>query len=189
MKMRKWMRINYRWSATNVRCETMRMKFLPAKLIAFVIVAAILFGCSGKIPNPEDVVEGAPSPDFSLTALDGATFRNSSLKGNVVVLNFWATWCVPCQSEMPVLKEIAANPQVKVVGIALDEGGAKVVQPYVTAHGINYQVLIGNQEVFEQFNGIGIPYTLVLDRKQRIVKIYRGPITREDIDKVLKSIA
>jgi len=106
-----------------------------------------------------------------------------------VVLNFWATWCVPCQSEMPVLKEIATNPQVKVVGIALDEGGAKVVQPYVTAHGINYQVLIGNQEVFEQFNGIGIPYTLVLDRTQRIVKIYRGPITREDIDKVLKSIA
>src|SRR5207253_1742231 len=83
----------------------LHMKFLPAKLIAFVIVAAILFGCSGKIPNPEDVVEGAPSPDFSLTALDGATFRNSSLKGNVVVLNFWATWCVPCQSEMPVLKE------------------------------------------------------------------------------------
>ena len=165
------------------------MKFLPAKLIAFVIVAAILFGCSGKTPNPEDVVEGAPSPDFSLTALNGATFQKNSLKGNVVVLNFWATWCVPCQSEMPVLKEIAANPQVKVVGIALDEGGAKVVQPYVTAHGINYQVLIGNQEVFEQFNGIGIPYTLVLDRTQRIVKIYRGPITREDIDKVLKSIA
>src|SRR5438067_7379809 len=90
MRTSKWARINYRWSATNVRCETMRKKFLSARLIVFVIVAAILFGCSGKIPNPEDVVEGAQSTDFSLTALEGATFQKNSLTGNVVYLTFWA---------------------------------------------------------------------------------------------------
>jgi len=92
-------------------------------------------------------------------------------------------------NEIPVLKEIAAGSRVKVVGIALDDEGSKVVKPFVAAHGINYPVVLGNQEVFEQFNGIGIPYTLVLDPAQRIVKIYRGPITKEDIDQILKSIA
>jgi cytochrome c biogenesis protein CcmG/thiol:disulfide interchange protein DsbE len=162
---------------------------LPAAfLISSVITAALLSSCSGNTANPEDVVEGAQSPNFSLTTLDGATLKSSSLKGNAVILNFWATWCQPCQSEMPVLNDIAANTKVRVVGIALDEGGAKIVKPYVISHGINYQVVIGNQEVFEQFNGLAIPYTLVLDRSQRIVKIYRGPITRDEIDKVLKSI-
>ncbi len=165
------------------------MRFLIARVICCVIATAILSGCGPVNPNPEDVVVGAQSPDFSLTAIDGTTLKNSSLKGNVVILNFWATWCQPCLGEIPVLKEIAAASKAKVVGIALDEGGLKVVTPFVAAHGINYSVLIGNQEVFEQFNGIGIPYTLVLDPAQRIVKIYRGPITKEDIDQVLKSIA
>src|SRR5437763_14490842 len=88
MRMSKWVRINYR-SATNVRCETICMKFLSVKLTAFVIVAEILCGCSVKTPKPEDVVEGASSPEFSLMALDGATFRISSLKGKVVIMNCW----------------------------------------------------------------------------------------------------
>ena len=165
------------------------MRFLIAPLIGCVVAAAFLSGCSQSNPNPEDVAVGAQSPDFSLTAIDGTTLKSRSLKGNVVILNFWATWCQPCLNEIPVLKEIAAGSRVKVVGIALDDEGSKVVKPFVAAHGINYAVVLGNQEVFEQFNGIGIPYTLVLDPAQRIVKIYRGPITKEDIDQILKSIA
>jgi len=165
------------------------MRFLNARVMFFVIAAAILSGCSGSNPNPEDVVVGAQSPDFSLTTIDGTTLKESSLKGKVVILNFWATWCQPCLGEIPMLKEIAAGSKAKVIGIALDDDGLKVVKPFVAAHGINYTVVIGNQAVFEQFNGIGIPYTLVLDPAQRIIKIYRGPITKEDIDQVLKSIA
>ena len=165
------------------------MRFLIAPFVCCVIATAIFSGCSGSPSNPEDVVVGAQSPDFFLQAIDGTALKNSSLKGNVVILNFWATWCQPCLSEIPVLKEIAAGSKAKVVGIALDDDGVKVVKPFVVAHGINYLVLIGNQEVFQQFNGLGIPYTLVLDPAQRIVRIYRGPITKEDIDQVLKSIS
>ena len=165
-----------------------RMIAVIARVICCAITAATLTGCSESNPNPEDVVVGAQAPHFSLAAIDGTTLKSSSLKGNVVILNFWATWCQPCLSEMPVLKEIAATSKARVVGIALDEDGAKVVKPFVESHGINYSVVIGNQEVFEQFNGLAIPYTLVLDPAQRIVKIYRGPITKEDIDQVLKSI-
>jgi thiol-disulfide isomerase/thioredoxin len=149
-----------------------------------------MMGCGGggSEIRPEDVVVGNTVPDFSLKSLDGKTFNKSSLKGDVVVLNFWATWCQPCMSEIPELKEFAANSKVKVIGVALDETGWDTIKPFVESHGINYTVLLGDQDIFQQFNGVGIPYTLVLDRSQRIVKIYRGPATREALEEDLGRI-
>jgi peroxiredoxin len=144
-------------------------------------------GCS-EGPSPEDVVVGNRAPDFALTSVDGTTVKSISLKGNVVVLNFWATWCQPCMGEIPELKEFAASSKARVVSIALDEDGLRAVKPFVENHQINYTVLLGDQRTFQQFNGLGIPYTLVLDRSQRIVKIYRGPATRASLEEDLKLI-
>ncbi|MBC8029066.1 MAG: redoxin domain-containing protein [Pyrinomonadaceae bacterium] len=149
----------------------------------------VLGGCgSAQAINPEDVVVGNTIPDFSLTSLEGKTVDKNSLKGEVVVLNFWASWCTPCMSEIPELVELAANSKAKVFGIALDETGLETVKPFVEAHKINYTVMVGDQELFQQFNGVGIPYTLVLDQSQRIVKIYRGPTNRESLEADLKKI-
>jgi len=144
-------------------------------------------GC-GADSNPEDVVVGSHVPGFALTSLDGTTINSESLKGGVVVLNFWATWCQPCMSEIPELKEFAADSKVKVVGIALDENGMNAVKPFVENHQINYTVLLGDEALFQRFNGLGIPYTLVLDPSQRIVKIYRGPTTKASLEADLKTI-
>jgi thiol-disulfide isomerase/thioredoxin len=139
-----------------------------------------------------EVAIGSRAPGFSLKSLDGATVTSRSLEGNVVVLNFWATWCGPCAAELPDLKQVAANSGAKVVGIALDEGGMDAVRPFVKRHGIgeikNFTVLLGDQDVFQRFNGLGIPYTILLDRGQRVVKIYRGPITRDGLEQDLKAI-
>jgi thiol-disulfide isomerase/thioredoxin len=152
-------------------------------------VAVVLAGCSSaQAVKPEDVVVGNTIPDFSVTSLEGQTINKDSLKGEVVVLNFWASWCGPCMSEIPELKDLAAHSKVKVVGIALDENGLETVKPFVETHKINYTVAVGNQDMFQQFNGVGIPYTLVLDPLQRIVKIYRGPTTRESLEADLKTI-
>jgi thiol-disulfide isomerase/thioredoxin len=152
-------------------------------------VAVVLAGCSSaQAVKPEDVVVGNTIPDFSVTSLEGQTINKDSLKGEVVVLNFWASWCGPCMSEIPELKDLAAHSKVKVVGIALDENGLETVKPFVETHKINYTVAVGDQDMFQQFNGVGIPYTLVLDPLQRIVKIYRGPTTRESLEADLKTI-
>ena len=105
-----------------------------------------------------------------------------------MVLNFWATWCANCKKELPMLQELAQHPQVKVIGIALDEGGRNAVQPFVEKNGINYTILLGNQQIFTRFNGLAIPYTLILDRNQQIVNIYRGPVGKEAIKADLKQI-
>lgn len=157
------------------------------KFVLCVSMLAAIAGCSEN-SSPENVVVGRQAPDFSLTSVDGTTVKSNALKGKVVVLNFWATWCQPCMGEIPELKEFAASSKVTVVGIALDEDGLKAVKPFVESHRINYTVVLGDQDLFQRFNGLGIPYTLVLDRSQRIVKIYRGPATKASLEEDLKSI-
>lgn len=157
-----------------------------AKLVSIsvsLLVVVMLQGCSSaQAVNPEDVVVGNTIPDFSVKSLDGKTIDKASLKGHPVVLNFWASWCTPCMAEIPELKELAESSKAKIVGIALDETGLETVKPFVAAHQINYTVGVGTQDLFQQFNGVGIPYTLVLDPSQQIVKIYRGPTTRASLE-------
>ncbi|RMH17253.1 MAG: TlpA family protein disulfide reductase [Acidobacteria bacterium] len=131
---------------------------------------------------------GAPSPPFTLAALDGASFDSRSLAGRPAVLNFWATWCQPCWREIPELQALAREGRVAVVSIALDEEGARTVAPFVARRGIDYPVLLGDQELFRRFDGLTIPYTLLLDPAQRVARIYRGPTSRAAIEADLVEI-
>jgi cytochrome c biogenesis protein CcmG/thiol:disulfide interchange protein DsbE len=158
-----------------------------------VVLSALLSLSCGSASDEAGSVEiGQRAPGFALKSLDGSTVASHSLTGHIVVLNFWATWCAPCVKELPDLQQVAANPGVKVVGIALDEDGAKTVKPFVEQHGLqqaaNYTVLLGDQQLFDRFNGMGIPYTLLLDREQRVVKVYRGPTTKEVLEEDMKEI-
>lgn len=161
---------------------------LPKWICCLLVFVFCFSGCGTTDPDPATVVVGSQAPGFSLRSLDGTTVNSSALKGSVVVLNFWATWCQPCMSEIPELKQVAASSKATVIGIALDQEGLKTIKPFVASNKINYTVLIGDEEVFQRFNGVGIPYTLVLDSSQRIVKIYRGPATREALENDLKAI-
>ena len=161
-------------------------------LMGLIGLMALVVSCQGGGDEGGSVEIGRRAPVFSLKALDGSTVNSRSLEGNVVVLNFWATWCGPCVKEIPDLRQLAANSGVKVVGVALDEDGAKSVGPFVEMHGLNrtpnYIVALGDQETFDRFNGMSIPYTLLLDRQQRVIKVYRGPTTKEILEQDLKEI-
>jgi len=161
----------------------MRWAFLRL-LVCFLLL--VLTDCGDAIS--EKVAVGSRAPEFSLRSLDGTTVTSGSFKGDIIVLNFWATWCGPCMKEIPDLKQVAATSTAKVIGIALDEDGLKSVKPFVDRNAIKYTVLLGDQDLFQRFNGFGIPYTLLLDRSQRVVKIYRGPTTIESLEQDLKTI-
>lgn len=169
------------------------MRLQKTKLYCIGLLLIFLSGCgdgSGGESNvkPEDIIVGGNVGHFSLPTLDGQNLNSSSLKGKPVVLNFWATWCQNCMKEIPELKKVAAGTGAKVIGIALDEDGVQTIKPFVESHQINYTILVGNQEIFQQFNGVAIPYTLVLDGSHRIFKIYRGQASKEDIENDLKKI-
>jgi thiol-disulfide isomerase/thioredoxin len=153
------------------------------------LLMLFLTSCSDTA-DPESVVVGSRAPDFALTSLTGATVTSESLKGEIVVLNFWATYCQPCRAEIPELNSFAASSGAKVVGITLDPEGTPAVKQYEKEQNfkLNYTVLLGDEEIFTRFNGVGIPYTLVLDRSQRIVSIYRHPVDRETLEQDLVKI-
>ncbi|HCV26208.1 MAG: hypothetical protein CME13_10230 [Gemmatimonadetes bacterium] len=149
------------------------------------LLLAMTMGCSA----PDVANRGEVAPGFKLESLDGTWVSSDSFEGNALVLNFWATYCAPCLREIPELKKLAVESTAQIVGIALDKSGAKAVGPFVERHGIEYTILLGNDEVFQSFDGFGIPHTVVLDASFRVVKMYRGPVTREALEEDLQSIA
>ena len=134
------------------------------------------------------VAVGAQAPGFRLKSLDGEIVSLESFRGSPVILTFWATWCRPCLKEIPILNSIKAGSKAKVVSVSLDHEGPSVVQFFVEKHDLNYPVLLGNQDVFMRFGGIGIPYTLLLSDSGVITKIYSGAVERETLEADLESV-
>ncbi len=108
---------------------------------------------------------GRPAPDFSLTTLDGETVSLAALRGKPVVLNFWATWCGPCQREMPVLQSAAQRFAGEVVILGVDEGEMpNVVQDFVSVYRVNFPVPLDiDQTVGDQYGVQGLPTTFFID--------------------------
>ncbi|HEY1496283.1 MAG TPA: redoxin family protein, partial [Candidatus Solibacter sp.] len=121
-----------------------------------------------KTPAP---VTSSAFPQFS--KLDGAPADTSALTGKVVVVNFWATWCVPCIQEIPGFNKLHKDG-VSVVGIAMDEEGVARVEPFLKKHPMDYPVGLGSEALNKQFNLDQLPVTLVFDRAGKQIKRFEG---------------
>lgn len=143
-----------------------------------ILLCLLLTSCGGSAP----VIEiGGDIPAFKVKTLDGQSFSNAQLDDRPTIINFWATWCQPCRKEIPALKEISNEGSARVIGIALDQGGAPPVKNFIKKQKMDYEIVLGDEKVFRDFNGYGIPHTLVLDRSQKIVAIHRGIATKEQL--------
>lgn len=160
------------------------MKQVLSMVVCLGIISAFT-ACGGEV---EIAKVGKRAPEFDLMALDGSKFSSASLEGKPVILNFWATWCQPCLKEIPEFKEFADESDIELIGIALDKDGARSVKPFVEKHQINYPILLGNEELFQQFNGFGIPHTVILDADYNVAKVYRGTITKSDLEHDLAAV-
>jgi len=180
-----------------MRCEA----WLPAvnrRLQAgvFLMVAAVA-GLAGyyfnraRLSSPATEAAAAKLMQASLTDLSGKRQTLSQRRGKILVVNFWATWCLPCREEIPALKKIqtkhAANG-VEVVGIAIDNV-AKVLD-YAAEMSINYGLLIGGAEILATSGELGnlaevLPFTVILDRAGKVAYTHVGVLTEGALDSVL----
>jgi peroxiredoxin len=133
-----------------------------------------------------------PAPDFTLLDESGNNVRLSRLRGQVVLLNFWATWCRPCEVEIPwfvALRRQYGGSGLAVVGVAMDDDGWESVRPGIVARGIDYPVVTGNHAVAKDFGGVdALPTTFLIDRSGRIAAVHQGLVDLARFDAELRDL-
>jgi len=189
---------------------------MPRKKTALVILTVIaLIGVtiwadkatrvSGAAAGPggiqvDNQIAGKPEPALTLKDVDGKDIALADLKGKVVFVNFWATWCDPCRIEIPWLIAMQTKYGPKgftVVGIAMDDEGKSVVAPFVAKERfdvdgqqlpMNYPILLGTDEAADKFGGLlGYPSSFLISRDGKIITKFQGLKSEEELTKAIES--
>lgn len=156
---------------------------LAAVALAFSSAQSAAAASAAVAPSKDDpptlrfVKNPDPAPEFALNDLTGKPLSISSFRGKVLLLNFWATWCGPCRSEIPGLIELQAKygDRLQIVGLSTDEGSPENVKRYAERMRINYPVAIATPEVAQKYGGIlALPTSFLLDTQGRVVQKHIG---------------
>jgi cytochrome c biogenesis protein CcmG/thiol:disulfide interchange protein DsbE len=132
----------------------------------FISLALLLAHCAKEKKTPHGL-----APDFTLKAFDGRVITLSQLKGKVVLLDFWATWCAPCRESIPHLIQLHKNYRERgfeLVGMNVDRGDIEVVRRYIKSMDIPYPVVTAPEEVLRAYRVTGIPAAFLIDREGKI---------------------
>jgi thiol-disulfide isomerase/thioredoxin len=132
-----------------------------------------------------------PAPEVKFQTLSGQPFTLGQLRGNVVLLNFWATWCIPCREEIPVLNAMQHDLEtrgLKIIGASLEDTAEGVQSYQKEVRKFDYQVLVGGSEAKAKFGGTPLPTTYLIDRDGRIRQRIIGARDRAGWEAVVKPL-
>jgi thiol-disulfide isomerase/thioredoxin len=145
---------------------------------------ALLFALPGCTKEEKPAVEGNPAPAFTLKDLEGREVKLADLKGKVVIVNFWATWCPPCREEIPSMMQLnqaMAGKPFQMLAISINEGGAQEVATYFKQSGNNLPALLDpTQQVAKRYGITGVPESFVIDKQGVILKKVVGGVNWSD---------
>ena len=174
----------------------MRRPFTISGAVAALFGLTAFLSCSTNTTPPEgtpvpsggdDLVvellkEPAPVQEFTVTDLDGRSIASADLRGKVVLVNFWATWCPPCRAEIPDLIKLQDKyrDQLVVIGISEDEIPTDEVKAFAVSQKMNYPVAMTNPELAKIFRGVSaLPTTFVIDREGKLQQRHVGMLNKE----------
>lgn len=162
----------------------MRKYLLPGVVLAITLAGMLLI----RYPSPPasialvSVAERKPAPDFTLEDAAGAPVTLSQLRGKVVLVNFWATWCGPCEQEIPWFGEFQktyADQGFTVIGASTDFLGWQLVRPFMEKRRMGYPVVIAGPEIAKSFHHVeALPTTFLIDREGRIAAEHIGVVSK-----------
>jgi cytochrome c-type biogenesis protein len=144
----------------------------------------------GTPPAPAVNANAKPAPDVQFAKLDGGNLRLNDLRGRVVVLNFWATWCIPCRSEIPALSAMQKAMEgegLTVVGVSYDDT-ADLIQEFQKDLKQEYTVVLGGKEVGSQLPASPLPTTYIIDRQGQIREKFIGERSQAAFEAVIKPL-
>jgi len=172
------------------RLLTGPMLALGVAALFFVTSACVDAGEGDRAgPNPE-------APDFDLPLLDGSQVRLEELRGKIVILDFWATWCAPCEVQMPVLDTLWQDKKARaehaddlmIVGISVDTDPPNKVSDWIAERGFLYPIAIGDQDLAMRYGVLGFPTLVIIDPDGGIYTRHIGVWSRPEIESVLDQI-
>jgi peroxiredoxin len=146
-------------------------------------------------PGSKQTEAGHPpirAPRFELENISGEKVSLSEFEGKAIVLNFFATWCPPCQSEIPVFVRVYnefKNQGLEIIGISLDNDPQEVLPDFISEHNIPFAVVIGTRDMMTKYGGVqSIPTTFFINRKGEITNVHMGFIDEATFEKEAKKI-
>ncbi len=162
---------------------------IPAPGASAVIVGEPVEGLQSGDRAPEFVGITAGGAPVQLTDLDGNQVRLSDFRGKVVWVNFWASWCPPCQEETPVLRDVYdtySDNGLEIVGISVQETTADDVREYVARYGLDYTVgFDATSAIFHTYRAYALPTQLFLDHEGVIRSVVLGPVSRAQAERII----
>jgi cytochrome c biogenesis protein CcmG, thiol:disulfide interchange protein DsbE len=147
---------------------------------------------SDQAAGVKAVKDRKPVADLVLPQLNGGSWRLSDHRGQVVLINYWASWCAPCRQETPGLIDLARDYRYKglsIVGVSMDEGGKTAVKSFLSEFHVPYPVLMPDLALPSVPAVDALPTTVLVDRDGRAAKSYIGAVReslfRADVDRLL----
>lgn len=173
-------------AAGDARAASWRPRWLPRWLtLSNVFTAAVLVWAAPRCWPHLEALIGARArerrvPAYAVTTRDGRTITADTLRGRVVFVNVWATWCPPCRAEMPALQQLAdayAAEGLVMLGLSVDRGPAEAVDAFLAERGITYPVAIVRGDVIDAFGGVrGYPTSFLVDKAGVVRHAVMGPV-------------
>jgi cytochrome c biogenesis protein CcmG, thiol:disulfide interchange protein DsbE len=134
---------------------------------------------------------GNAAPDFTRTDFTGQPVHLADYRGKLVLLNFWASWCAPCLEEMPrfsTWERTYAAAGLQVIGVSMDDDAAPAKR-FLARRPVDYPIVLGDAKLGETYGGVlGLPLTLLIDRRGRIVARYQGEANLAQVEAKIKSL-